>query len=72
MQLPLWRASIEMVSRSLYFHIQANPNGFRRSPAEHFVEQVNLLGIVKRTKAKPGPSLLTQVDSAVDPDLPGR
>lgn len=69
LQLPLDRISVEMVSRSLYFYVQATAQGYTGSAAQYFAEDAKLLGIVKRSQARAGPSALTQVSLAVDPDL---
>lgn len=69
LQLPLERISVEMVSRSLYFYVQATAQGYTGTAAQHFAQEAKLLGIVKRSKPPPGPSVLTQVSLAVDPDL---
>ena len=51
--LPLERISLEMVSRSLYFYVQAKVDGFTGSAAEYFAHPANRdLGIVKRLRPK--------------------
>jgi hypothetical protein len=69
LQVPLERISVEMVSRSLYFYVQARANGFTGTAAEYFAKKAKLLGIVKRKDPPKTPSVLTQVSLAVDPDL---
>lgn len=69
LQLPLAHISVEMVSRSLYFYVQAQSQGYTGRAAGYFAAQAKLLGIVKRFKPRDGPSPLTQVSLALAPDL---
>ncbi len=69
LHVPLDRISVEMVSRSLYFAVQAGAAGYRGTAVQYLAENAQLLGIVKRRRARDGPSVLTQVSLAVDPDL---
>ena len=50
LQLPLERISVEMVSRSLYFYVQATAQGYTGTAAQHFAQAAKLLGIVKSLK----------------------
>ncbi len=58
-----------MVSRSLYFYAVARADGFTGTAAENLASDAKLLGILKRKEPPKGPSVLTQVSLAVDPDL---
>ena len=69
LQLPLGKISVEMVARGLYHYVQACANGYTGRAAEYFAQEAKLLGIVKRPKKPDGPSVLTQVSLALDPDL---
>ena len=51
------------------FYVQACANGYTGRAAEYFAQEAKLLGIVKRPKKPDGPSVLTQVSLALDPDL---
>jgi hypothetical protein len=64
--LPLERISVEMVSRGLYHYVQACQQGYSEGAAQYLAERAKLLGIVKRTKPRDGPSALTQVSLALD------
>lgn len=66
LDLPLERISVEMVSRSLYFYVQAQHNGFTGSAAEYLAQQAKLLGVVKRLRPPDGLSSLTQIRLALD------
>jgi len=69
LQLPLIRISVEMVSRGLYYYVQASAHGYTGSAAEYFAQEAKLLGIVKRHKKLNHPSVLTQVSLALDSTL---
>ena len=69
LHLPLDRISVEMVSRSLYFYVQATAQGYPGTAAQYLAQDAKLLGIVKRRRARDGPSALTQVSLALEPDL---
>lgn len=68
-QVPLQRISVEMVSRSLYFYVQATRQGYRGSAAAYFADPANRdLGILKRVRPK-RLALSTQVDQLLRTDL---
>ena len=69
LQVPLDRISVEMVARGLYHYVQATANGYKDSAVRYFAEHAKLLGILKRPKKPGGPSVLTQVSLALQPDL---
>lgn len=69
LQRPLDSISVEMVSRSLYFYVKAMAQGYTGTAAQFFAEEAKLLGIVKRSRQRDRPSLLTQVSLALDQDL---
>jgi len=69
LQLPLGKISVEMVARGLYHYVQACANGYTGRAAEYFAQEAKLLGILKRPKKPDGPSVLTQVSLALNPDL---
>jgi hypothetical protein len=68
---PLDAISVEMVSRSLYFYVQAMAQGYTDPAAQYFAENAQLLGIIKRSRPSTRPSVLTQVSLALDQDLTG-
>lgn len=68
---PLDAISVEMVSRSLYFYVQAMAQGYTDPAAQYFAENAQLLGIIKRSRPSNRPSVLTQVSLALDQDLTG-
>ena len=72
LQVPLDRISVEMVARGLYHYVQATANGYNDSAMRYFAEHAKLLGILKRPKEPGGPSVLTQVSLAPQPDLARR
>jgi hypothetical protein len=69
LQRPLDTISVEMVSRSLYFYVQATAQGYTGTAAQYFAEDAKLLGIVKRSRSPNGPSVLTQVSLALGENL---
>ncbi len=71
LQRPLDDISVEMVARSLYFYVLAVEQGYTGTAAQYFADNAKLLGIVKRHRPSTGPSVLTQVSLALEPDLTG-
>lgn len=71
LQRPLDDISVEMVARSLYFYVLAVEQGYIGTAAQYFADNAKLLGIVKRHRPSAGPSVLTQVSLALEPDLTG-
>ena len=69
LELPLNRISVEMVSRSLYFYVQATANGYVGSAPQYMAQEATLLGIIKRPKRQDGPSVLVQVSLALNGNL---
>jgi hypothetical protein len=65
LRLPLARISVEMVSRSLYFYVQALANGFVGTAPQYLAEDAKLLGIIKRPRPPGHPSPIVQVSLAL-------
>jgi len=70
LQLPLDRISVEMVARGLYHYVQACANGYSGSAAEYLAREAKGLGIIKRRRARDGPSVMTQIYYALqEPEI---
>ena len=65
LQLPLQAISVEMVFRSLYYYTVARAQGSGETAAEYLARDARGLGIIKRQRARAGPTLSEQVNSAV-------
>jgi Transposase DDE domain len=71
LQLPLSRISVEMVSRSLYFYVQAVDQGYSGDAASYLAREAKDLGIIKRPRSPSGPTVTEQIRLAlVGPPLP--
>jgi hypothetical protein len=71
LQLPLSRISVEMVSRSLYFYVQAVSQGYSGEAASYLAGEAKDLGIIKRLRPPNRPTLREQIRLAlVAPPLP--
>ena len=65
LHLPLDRISVEMVYRSLYFYAHAVSQGYTERAAVYLAAEAYELGIVKRQRARAGPTLVEQVQHAL-------
>lgn len=66
LRLPLARISVEMVSRGLYFYVQALANGFVGTAPQYLAQDAKLLGIVKRLRPPGRASPLVQISLALN------
>jgi len=68
LQQPLERISVEMVYRGLSHYVQAVAHGFEGDAPTYFAQPAQRdLGILKRRRARDGPSPLVQLRLALDP-----
>ncbi len=61
LQLPLEQISVEMVYRGLYHFVQATADGYQGSAAAYLAQEAVGLGIIKRVRARDGPSVTEQI-----------
>jgi len=73
LQLPLEQISVEMVYRGLYHFVQARADGYQGSAAAYLAQEAVGLGLIKRVRARDGPSVTEQIRRAlVAPPLESR